>query len=312
MDKPALTTAALSLAAAIACTGAAAAAEPAPKAAPTTAVEGVTVQAPSQKTLDKQVRDFVAASDAQSRIGQLPRWEDRICPRTIGLPPDFAGFVNKRILTIAAEVKAPVAKDPAKCQVNLLIVVTGEPQALLDKVLKERPYLLGFHYTRSEAEALAKVTHPIQAWYATATQDLNGRVIPDDPEADWQATSDPDEIVANATHAEGSRLRSGLKSQFSSVLVVVDSAKIAAHGIGALSDYIAMLALTQSQNLDSCRALPTISNLFTAGCATAAVTEVTPVDLAYLKGLYEMGGTNFGALQQSAIAWEIKKALKAK
>ena len=296
---------------ALSCAWPATAADPPAAAGRGTTVEGVTVQA-SKKPLDRQVQDYVGTADVPSRIGQLPRWNDKICPLTVGMSPEYNAFVSNRVLELAARVKAPVGKAGA-CTTNLVILFTPQPQAILDKVLKDKPWALGAHYTQGEARALATVKHPIQAWYATATQDLNGRVIPDDPEADWQATSDPDEIVANATHAEGSRLRLGLMSQFASVLVVADSTKVAGRQLGALSDYIAMLALTQSKSLDGCRDLPTITNLFATDCAGAGTaSEATAADLAYLRTLYSTSGGLIGAVQQGAIMSEMRRALKTK
>jgi hypothetical protein len=301
---------ALGLSTAAACAQPAAAADPPGKGPPST-VEGVTVQAP-KKSYDRQIHDFVASSDAQTRIGQLPRWNEKICPRTIGMTPEFDEFVSNRILAIAAKVGAP-AGDRRSCKPNLLILFSSEPQALLDQVLKERPDALGFHYGAGEARRMAVVSHPIQAWYATATQDLKGRVTPDDPDFDWTPTQSVDDILANATAAEGSRLRSGLQSQFSSVLVIADGAKVAGRPIGALADYIAVLALTQSKALDGCRDLPSITNLFSAGCAqTLAPSEATAADIAFLRGLYSTNATLFGDVQQIAIASEMKRSLKAK
>ena len=289
----------------------AAAADPPAAKSPSTTVEGVTVQAP-KKSYDRQIHDFVASSDAQTRIGQLPRWTDKICPHTIGMTPEFDEFVSNRILAVAVKVHAPFG-DRRSCKPNLLIVFTPEPQAMLDQVLKERPSTVGFHYTQGEAKQLARVTHPIQAWYATETEDLKGRVTPDDPDFDWTPTQNPDDILANATAAEGSRLRSGLQSRFSSVLVVADTTKVLGRPIGALADYIAVLALAQAKALDGCRDLPSITNLFSTDCPQPQTPgEATAADLAFLRGLYSTNATLFGDIQQLAIASEMKRSLKSK
>jgi hypothetical protein len=285
---------------------------PAPAIAPDSApADGITVHA-SKKSYDRAIQDFVNSSDAPTRIGQLPRWNDKVCPLTIGLNPDQNDYVSQRIRDLAGKVGARV-DDRKSCRPNLLVLFSADPQALLDKVLKTKPGLLGFHYSQGEAKALAVVSHPIQAWYATATQDYHGRVTPDDPAGDWTPTQNPDDIIANATAAEASRLRSGLQSQFSSVLVVGDISKIVGRDLGAVGDYIAVLALTQSKNLDGCRDLPSITELLSPACPDSQfVLQATAADLAYLRSLYSTDSTLFGGIQQGAIATEMKSALKEK
>ena len=54
--------------------------------------------------------------------------------------------------------------------------------------------------------------------------------------------------------------------------------------MGAVGDYIAMLALTQLSSLDTCQALPSIVNLLAPGCAQKP-DGLTENDVAYLRGL---------------------------
>jgi hypothetical protein len=173
--------------------------------------------------------------------------------------------------------------------------------------------VLGSHYNEGEAKKMATVKYPVQAWYATATEDLNGRITPDDPSYDWVGTSDPDEIIANATHVLGSRLSIGLESQFSTVLVVADLSKMGGRPIGAMADYIAVLALTQSKGLDGCKDLQTITNLFSPNCPQAqAASEATPVDIAYLHALYSTDPALLAGVQQGSIQFEMSRTLKGK
>lgn len=89
-----------------------------------------------------------------------------ICPQTIGLGDEYAEYVSQRIRDIAADVGAPVNSDPA-CRPNIEVVFTTTPQELIDNIRKTDPLYLGFHQTQGELDALAKVVHPIQAWYTT-------------------------------------------------------------------------------------------------------------------------------------------------
>ena len=79
---------------------------------------------------------------------------------------------------------------------------------------------------------------------------------------------------------------------------MVDSTKLAGQEIVPLSDYIAMLALTQINSLAACQELPSIVNRLVQDCGHPA-DSLTIYDLAYLQGLYHMttgrGGSGYFA-----------------
>ncbi|HEY2356627.1 MAG TPA: hypothetical protein VGH86_04200, partial [Phenylobacterium sp.] len=230
----------------------------APLATPT--IEGLTVVAPKleQEKLPDLVNRFVEAHSATSRIDQLSRWADPLCPATGGLTPAFNRFVTARVRAVSASVGAPVEKRPNRnfpCKTNLLIVFTTAPQALMDDVRKRHSQMLGFHYT-AQAERLATVTHPIQAWYITGTKPEGGNVEVDD------------QFYRMPSGGAGSRLSSRLESQFMGVLVVVDATKIMGHQIGAIADNIAMLSLAHATQVEGCSDLPTILDFLNPDCPT--------------------------------------------
>ena len=49
-------------------------------------------------------------------------------------------------------------------------------------------------------------------------------------------------------------------------LIIADANKVADEKIGAVADYIAVLALARWQGLERCNAIPTILNLMADGC----------------------------------------------
>jgi len=70
-----------------------------------------------------------------------------------------------------------------------------------------------------------------------------------------------------------------------------------------------MLALSQPGNLDSCEALPSITNLLSPGCSTIART-ITEGDLAYLRGLYKMSPAGSVGGQRAEVRYQMEQALK--
>ena len=265
--------------------------------------ETVTVTASrSRAVFHKFASAFVNPTRLTERVA---RWERRICPVVVGQNPHFTAFITQRVKYIARAAGAPVNTD-ASCTPNIEIIFTAAPQALMDNVRQHQADYLGYVDSNAQREKLATVTRPIQAWYAIESSDLKGRRRVDSgvrldtgaamsgPAGD--ITSDPNGNVfyqsqglqgIPAYAVTGDHIDDGLHAGFAHVLIVVDSTKLAGEKIVPLSDYIAMLALTQLSSLDACQQLPSIVNRLAADC-DHATDGLTQYDLAYLEGLYRM------------------------
>jgi hypothetical protein len=283
------------------------AANPAAQAAPSQpspTVDALTVMAPKveQEKLPTLVNRFVEAHSATSRIDQLSRWAAPVCPQTGGLSAPFDAYVTARVKAVAASVGAPLDKHPNRnfpCKTNLLIVFTTTPQTLMDDVRKHHPQMLGFHYA-AQAQRLATVSHPVQAWYMTGTAPEGGNAELDD------------EFHRLPTGNAGSRLSARLESQFMGVLVVIDASKIVGHQIGAIADSAAMLSLAHATQAKGCSELPTILDFLNPDCpAGADPTGLTRYDVAYLKGLYSINPEEYLAAQRSEIGSRILREVSA-
>ena len=272
----------------------------------------------SRPVIDSFVQSFVKPT---RMTGKFARWEDRICPITVGLRPDATSFVTRRVKEIATQAGAPV-NDHEDCRANIAIVFTTRPQALLDDIRKRRPEIRGYYDNNSQRDALAVVSHPIQAWYTTATKDLRGNAERDSAKTGGTEITIADPTIPNTfitmtmpnahnRNVTGSRLGDGLRSVMDQIIIVADPAKLADYEIGALADYIALLALAQLDSLDTCQALPSIVNLLAPGCAQKP-NALTDNDLAYLRGLYKMGPDRTSRIQQDEIAYQMEQSLNGK
>ena len=278
--------------------------------------ESVTVTGfKSREVLDKLVKSFVTPTKL---TGKIARWENGICPLTTGQPSRLATLVTQRVKEVATAVGSPVSKLES-CTPNIEIVFTTTPQALLDNVSKDDPDYLGYATTSAQREALATVTRPIQAWYTTETIDVNGMRRIDSGRrlgtgitmSNFSALPCPSCLAANrdpiylpdATYARvtGNRINDGLRSGFNHIIIAVDSSKLVGREFGPLTDYIAMLSLTQLNSLDTCQPVPSIVNLMAIDC-DQKVDGMTQTDLAYLHGLYQMGSDKSLLFQQNDIA----------
>jgi hypothetical protein len=252
--------------------------------------------------------------------GKIARWEDGICPLTVGQQPAFTGFITQRVKDVAAMVGAPVNASQS-CTPNIEIVFNRIPQELLNNIRAHQPDYLGYAANNAEKDRLAKVTRPLQAWYATQTTDRRGRNQIDAATRPGEGIGLPcftcgrgsgsTEYLPDATYARvsGDHINNGLKSSFYHVTIIADINRLKGYEAGPMADYIAMLALTQINSLDTCQTLPSIENMLAKGCEakTGALTEN---DMAYLRGLYRVNPDRaLFASQKSEIAGSMKAAL---
>jgi hypothetical protein len=277
--------------------------EPAAKAPRPADLSGVTVTAEKPDPLVNAASQFVRSHIPEGQSDQLARFRDDICIRVVGLPAEFSAFVAARIVEVAGQVRAPVDKS-AHCRPNVNVIFTPNPQVQLDDIAKRRDILLGYHYT-SQLKKLTSVNRPIQSWYVTRTRDATGN--------SWLELENPepwDPFYSNRPVGRaGSRLGNGMSAEVVHTLILADANKVADAKIGAVADYIAVLALAKWQGLERCNAIPTILNLMADGCDGAAAPEAaTKVDLALLSGLYAVDPRETGSQQRMSIASRMSRA----
>jgi hypothetical protein len=271
-------------------------------------VESVTVVA--TKPSDAAIKTFVETRAVPTRVlNKIARWSVKVCPHTFGLGDNYAKYINQRILDIARAVGAPVNVDPS-CRANIEVAFTSAPQGLMDDVRKTIPVFLGYYDSLHQAEELAKVTHPIQAWYATTSQDWFGNKSIDRGRCSGGVSLAgvffPCAIGTRSIG--GTRLNNSVNSGFFNVLIVAEPAQLTDYEMGSLADYIAMMALSQAASLDSCQELPSISNLLAKSCASVT-GRITDGDLAYLHALYKLAPGQGMSYQRDEMRFEMKKTL---
>jgi hypothetical protein len=266
----------------------------APGASAQNKTESVTVtgQAAPQ-TRDETLGGFARSYVAPSRLtGKLARWVDPICPLIIGLQPDEKLAVRERLKTDARSVEAPVQPGQA-CRPNIIVAFATDPQELMTKVIEEHWNLartvFGDIDGKMHARKLSKISAPIQAWYGTTTRDVRG--FSGSQDVPWPEASRYCAPSAPCYVTQGSFLDDGIKSVFSTVFVVVDLNKVAGREIGTIADYVAMLALSQTDAFATCRNMPSITNLLVPGCdVSLKATALSDADLAFLRAVYKTNG----------------------
>jgi hypothetical protein len=264
----------------------------------------VTVTAPSydEHRLEHEIvpRFVESHSVPTGAVEQIARWHARVCPSATGLKQPFNDIVARRITAAAQSIGAATAAAGQKCAVNIEVVFTSTPQALVDNIDHQHPYLLGSGRRPQDTV----VRRAVQSWYITGTRALvpmqrpaagfNGPIqegsTPDTPPG---VAGNPG-VVPDAPYGgavpsgvAGSRVGANLRSELLHVMVVVDAQKLLTIPLESVADYIAMVSLTRITEPDTCNELPSILDLLSESCSRRPrPTALTPADSAFLRALY--------------------------
>jgi hypothetical protein len=276
------------IAAILALGGAAVAQEPAK--APLVTVTAKPKPSPS---VNHQAAEFVDRVTVQSDGESLIRWGEPICPLAVGLGPEQNAAIAQQIALIANRAGAPVAREA--CHPNFVVVVTSQPNALLEAWQRRDPGMFGDAWPADISRFLTK-ERPVRVWYNALRTTTDGEPIMIE-----QNCGNP--VVSSFVL---SRLRFETVLGLQSAIVVVDLEQTQGFTIGQIAAYAAMVGLTELK-LDAPRGAPSILGLFSADAAVARPDALTDWDQGLLAGVYQTDQAS--RLQRSAIAAKVVSAV---
>lgn len=213
------------------------------------------------------------------------RWTRRICAGVTGITGANAQFVVDRISQRATELGLRVG-EPG-CTANVLIVFSADPDGQAQRTLSERtdPVSAAGRGGRTRGlEALqadfVTTDAAVRWWHVTRSMTQTGETA---------LRNDRFGEPARVNVPEVGRLGSTTFESMSHVVVIVDLRQVNGLRLGALSDYLAFVALAQVAPA-SAQGQDSILNLFTDRAAGRAPAEgLTTWDNAYLRGIYGAG-----------------------
>lgn len=226
--------------------------------------------------------------------GNLAVWHggmaETICPAAFGLDSRFNEFVSARFRAVATSVGAPLQADP-KCDGNVRIFFTNEPDKVMERVASWASVYFRGRYGALKRLIEYRGDRAIQGWYFTT----NGGV----PNA--SITLQPIGLLPVwpqiSPRGESAAIRG-----IGTVMLVVDTTKVAGYTIGAIADYVTMLSLSIVQSPDYCDPLPSILDLLSSGCsARDPPMAMTAGDFAFLKALYSRNSWSRPSLSRDEI-----------
>ncbi|HMH30290.1 MAG TPA: STN domain-containing protein [Steroidobacteraceae bacterium] len=215
-------------------------------------------------------------------IGNLGRWRggmQSICPATTGLSANYNAFVTSRLRAVAEYVGAPVQSDP-KCLDNVTVVFTDNPEQAMKAIVS---WAAKYFIRKNRFESIKRLIaytndHAIQGWYFTTRGGARALTT--------ESALLPVNLLPVWPQIE-LRNSGGDTNGIGAAVLIVDVRRIEGTPIGAIADYLAVLALSVIQSPDHCDPLPSILDLMSSSCgAREKPTAITAGDLAFLKALY--------------------------
>jgi len=261
--------------------------------APSTAAAPATGSALPQVTIEAdrlrhEVYTYVTSMErAIPRDEAMRRWQIPVCPLVAGLPQDEGEFMLARLSTIVREVGAPLDKEHCVLP-NFVIIVAPKPEDLLNYWNQHH---VGFTGTLRETEAgfqrFRRTPRPIRVWYNHSYGSVGGSGPVLNGSLQLGVTSWG---IANGGFSSlGSKMLVQDILAFSSVVVIVDGRKVVGLTMAQLTDYIAMVALSEPDLDARFGDAPTILRLFSARTAGQPLPAgLSSWDKAFLKGLYDL------------------------
>lgn len=241
--------------------------------------QDILVNGVSKKSVEETVRMMTMDTGA---TGQIARWNDPICVNIANLDQPYAGFAIDRIYTWAERLGLKTGKDD--CKPNILIVMTTEPDAVVQKLGK-----LGVD--GKDIKELMK-PRPVRWYSVTESRNLDGRSI---------HGFSPGELAINPTTAVSSRISEQTREATVGLVIIVDFKRIEGVEWPQLGDYLSMVALGRPSFGPDYSGSTILALFQDRDRGVSLPAALTAQDQGFLKGLYSSFDLVRGTSQRAAI-----------
>jgi hypothetical protein len=283
----------------LALTSAASAAPP----RPADAEIAVTAERLSRGALRAQASKYVRATMADARNGQNARWFDPICAAAIGVESQLGSLFTTRLEQVASHVGLKMAKPG--CDANLVIAFTSDAPALV-KAINRRQHGALDALPGAERALLKSPTLPVRWWHFTMPTSADGKPFSPGPLGlGASANGMPSEITYN-NNARASRIDLTSRVGITGAVVVVDINRLGKVSMPALTDYVALVALSRIRMDPRERPTGSILAMFEPGAPQ--YEGLTDLDERFISAMYESRATVENWQQRAEMAGRMADA----
>lgn len=229
--------------------------------------------------------------------GQVGRFEDPLCPATVGLPDNLRDEVLKRLKLVASVVRIPL--DTGNCKANLVIIVVDDKKALIEGMRrKKESYLYGIGNDR--IGELANSLAPVAAWQITDVIGADGMPL----------RTDGDGFPRLFTTVPPSRVVQTTRKRIIGAVVVIEQRGLLNVTTRQLADYALVRLLAPMEAKERTPPDSSVLSLFNQGVRPEdAPQTLTWWDLAYLKALSDTRSDGVADVQRHEIRDEMLREM---
>lgn len=258
-------------------------------------LSGITIQAPQErKALRRRVNKFVNAVLVRHWNETMLRWDVPICPLVAGLPRGYGEFVFRRISQVANDARIRLAGR--RCQPNLYIVVSTDPDQLLHKWWDRDKAMYDTQEGIAPVWGFVDSKQPIRVWYNREVHCKGGARVSSGTAAGVSlgiAGNSPP--IFMGIDCFDTLLEYGNIRGIMSAIVVVDWRQVKDVTFRQMADYVALVSLADVR-LDPGRAPPeSIVSLF---AHSKQPLGLTAWDRALLYSLYNTNESSKQRVQE--------------
>ena len=257
----------------------------------------VTAERLSRGALRAQATKFMRKALADTRNGQNARWFTPLCPVALGVDGKVGQLFTSRIADVARHVGLKLAGGD--CDPNVAVVFTRDARTLVKTVNRRQSGALDA-LPGPERALLNSPTLPVRWWHFTAPESADGKPFSPGPLGlGASANGLPGEITYN-NNARASRLDLPSRVGITGAVIVVDIERIGAVSMAALTDYVALVALSRLRINARERPEGSIMALFDPGAPR--FDGLTDQDERFIEAMYGSPATVEGWRQRGDMA----------
>ncbi len=233
-----------------------------------------------KKAMVQALRQLVQPSEHE----QLARFEDKVCPRVIGMPRDWTVRLTQIIRDNIVAVGGTL--QPEGCKPNAVAIFIDQPGELVTSLHKDAPFF--FTMSPRAFDQFAALPGPVWSWHVTDMRSRDGNQL-----AQGQINGHDFSVVKNAS---ASRLYSNIREDMLVGFVVIDRQRTVGKSLRQLGDLATMHLMLDVRHNAGAKDSGSILSLFEPGAAPPE--RMSRFDKGALAGFYTQRQNNRTATQQ--------------
>lgn len=262
-----------------------------------------TIEVTGERPFEDRAAAFIEEVAVAPRGRGLARWDRAICVGTANMNRRYAQAMIDRVSRVALDLGLEIG-EPG-CESNIMIAAAADADELATALVRDepnsfRPALAQTDMGRRALADFQTTDAPVRWWHVS----LPVTVDTGDVAIRLRGEEAGFKVVRDA-----SRLRANVRDDLARVVIILDTTQIGGIPYGAISDYVALVALAQVDPEADSSAWPSILNLFES---EEPPTSLTDWDRDYLQALYAARRDRARASQQAReIVGEMTRARNA-